>query len=174
MKQVIEIKKVSEIHQIGALPKPKHPLISVIYNRDLKTVSSIQGVKIINQLYSIFFKSSNICSPFSYGRSSYDFEEGTLVFTAPGQIMAFENDRKDPESIDPNGWSLVFHPDIFRKSNLSDKINTYSFFQYDSSEALHVSEQEKTSLEDLLEKIVQEYSQMLDRHRQHKIVANVE
>lgn len=174
MKQIIEIRKVTEMHQMGALPKPGHPLISVIYNRDLKTVSSLQGVKIINHLYTIIFKSSSVCSSFSYGKSSYDHEEGTLVFTAPGQVMKFENDSKENEQIDPDGWSLVFHPDIFRKSNSSDKMNKYSFFHYDSNEALHVSEKERSSLEDLLEKIVQEYSQMLDRHSQNLILANIE
>ena len=174
MKQVIEIKKISEMHQMGALPKPKHPLISVIYNRDLKTVSGVQGVKIINHLYTIIFKSSNVCSSFSYGKNLYDHDEGTMVFTAPGQVMEFENDSAENEQIDPEGWSLVFHPDLFRKSNLSDKMNKYSFFQYDSNEALHVSEKERSSLENLLEKLVQEYSQILDRHSQNLIISNIE
>lgn len=174
MKQIIEIKKISEMHQMGALPKPKHPLISVIHNRDIKTVTAIQDVKIINHLYTIIFKSASVCSDFSYGRSSYDFEEGTLVFTAPGQVMEFKNDNTESEQIDPNGWSLVFHPDIFRKIDLANKMSKYSFFQYDSNEALHISEQEKISLEDLLGKIEQEYSQMLDRHSQHLITSNIE
>jgi len=174
MNQVVEIKKVSQMHEMGELPKPKHPLVSVIHNTDIKTVTSIQGVKIINHLYTIIFKSSNVCSSFSYGRNSYDHEEGTLVFTAPSQVMKFENEVSGIDEIDPEGWSLIFHPDIFRKSNLSEKISKYSFFQYDSNEALHVSEKEKNSLEDLLEKIVQEYSQMLDRHSQHLIISNIE
>ncbi len=174
MKKIIEIKKVSEMHQMGSLPKPKHPLISVIYNKDLKTVSGINGVRIINHLYTVIFKSSDACSSFSYGKSSYDYEEGTLVFTSPGQVMEFENNGAENEQIDPDGWSLVFHPDIFRNSTLSDKKNKYSFFQYDSNEALHVSEKEKSSLEDLLKKIVQEYSQMLDRHSQNLIISNIE
>ncbi len=172
MKQIIEIRKVSEMHQMGELPKPKHPLVSVIYNRDLKTAAGMQGVRIVNHLYTVIFKSSNICSSFSYGRSAYDHEEGTLVFTAPGQVMEFENEGN--EQIDPDGWSLVFHPDIFRKADLSDKINKYSFFHYDSNEALHVSHQERSSIEGLLEKIVGEYNQMLDRHSQNLIVSNIE
>lgn len=174
MKQVIEIRKVSEIHQMSGLPKPSHPLVSVVYNRDLKAVANVQGVKLINHLYTIIFKSSSVCGSFSYGRSTYDYEEGTLVFTAPGQVMELGNDGVEMDQIDPDGWSLVFHPDIFRKSDLSDKISKYSFFQYDSNEALHVSEQEKTSIENLLEKITQEYSQMLDRHSQNLIVSNIE
>ena len=174
MKQTIEIYKVSEMHQMGDLPKPDHPLVSVIYNRDLKTVSDLQEVKIINHLFTIIFKSSNVCSSFSYGRNSYDHEEGTLVFTAPGQVMEFKNGDADNTEIDPDGWTLVFHPDIFRKSDLSDKMNKYSFFNYDSNEALHLSVKEKHSIEDLLQKIEQEYSQMLDRHSQHLIVSNIE
>ena len=174
MDKVIKITKVSEMHQMGDLPKPKHPLISVIYNRDLKMVPNVQDVKIINHLYTIIYKTSNECSSFSYGRSNYDYEEGTLVFTAPGQVMEFENEVSEIEQVDPDGWTLIFHPDILRKSKLSDKINEYSFFQYHSNEALHLSEQEKISIEGLLEKIVQEYSQMLDRHSQSLIVSNIE
>jgi len=174
MKQIIEIHKVSEMHQMGELPKPKHPLISVIYNRDLKTISGAQGIRIINHLYTIIFKSSAICSSFSYGRNSYDHEEGTLVFTAPGQIMEFKDDRSENDPIDPHGWSLVFHPDLFRKSDLSDKMRKYSFFHYDSNEALHISDQERLSIEDIVAKIAKENIQTPDRHSQNLIVSNIE
>ncbi|MEM8528492.1 MAG: helix-turn-helix transcriptional regulator [Bacteroidota bacterium] len=174
MQQIIKIHSVSQMHRMGGLSKPKHQLVSVIHNRDIKTISSLQGVKVINHLYTIIFKSSNICSSFSYGRSSYDHEEGTLVFTASGQVMKFDNDAEKEEQIDPEGWSLVFHPDIFRKSNLADKMSKYSFFHYDSNEALHLSGSERIAIEDLLNKIVQEYSQQLDRHSQHLILSNIE
>ncbi|MEM7660291.1 MAG: helix-turn-helix transcriptional regulator, partial [Bacteroidota bacterium] len=147
--------------------------VSVIHNRDIQTVSAMQGVKMINHLYTIIFKSSNVCSSFSYGRNSYDHEEGTLVFTAPGQVMKFDNDAGE-EEIDSEGWSLVFHPDVFRKSALAEKMNAYSFFHYDSNEALHISDTERIAIEDLLNKIIQEYSQPLDRHSQHLIVSNIE
>jgi len=88
--------------------------------------------------------------------------------------MEFENNATENDQIDPDGWTLVFHPDLFRKSNLSNTINKYSFFHYDSNEALHLSEKERSSLEDLLEKIVQEYSHMLDRHSQNLIISNIE
>jgi len=160
------------MHEMGGLPKPKHQLVSVIHNRDIQTISALRGVKVINHLYVIIFKSSNVCSSFTYGRNSYDHEEGALVFTAPGQVMEFG--KNDGAEIDPEGWSLIFHPNLFRKSGLADRINQYSFFHYDSNEALHLSEQEKTSIEELLNKIVQEYSQTLDRHSQHLIVSNIE
>ncbi|MCI5057470.1 MAG: helix-turn-helix transcriptional regulator [Flavobacteriales bacterium] len=173
MTQTLEIHKVSKMHQLGDLPPPKHPLISIISNQELKSTSNLKGIKIINYLYNIIFKSSNTCSSFSYGRNSYDHEEGTLVFTAPGQVMEFNDDNSQNEQIDPDGWSLIIHPDLFRKSQLTDKMNQYSFFQYDSNEALHVSNEERISIEDLLKKIEQEYNQTLDRHSQKLIVSNI-
>jgi len=174
MKQTIEINRVSEMHQLGNLSKPKHPLISVIHNRNIKTVSGVQEARIINNLYTIIFKSSAACSSFSYGRNTYDYEEGTLVFTAPGQVMEFEKDEAADDNIDPNGWSLIFHPDLFRKSDLSKRMGKYSFFHYDSNEALHVSDEERASIEDLLSKISKEYSQTLDQHSQNLIISNIE
>ena len=174
MQQTIEIHKVSQMHALGLLPKPKHQLVSVVYNRDLKSVENLKDVKVINHLYTIIFKSTQNCTTFSYGRNSYDYEDGTLVFTAPGQVMEFNDNEATDESIDPDGWTLFFHPDIFRKSDLSDKMGKYSFFHYDSNEALHVSDTERLAIEDLLQKIVQEYSQALDRHSQHLIVSNIE
>ena len=174
MQQTIEIHKVSQMHALGLLPKPKHQLVSVVYNRDLKSVENLKAVKVINHLYTIIFKSTQNCTTFSYGRNSYDYEDGTLVFTAPGQVMEFNDNEGTDESIDPDGWTLFFHPDIFRKSDLSDKMSKYSFFHYDSNEALHVSDHERLAIEDLLKKIVQEYSQTLDRHSQHLIVSNIE
>lgn len=171
MQQTVDIHKISQLHAMAGLPKPKHQLVSVIYNRDLESVSSLQGVKVINHLYTVIFKSSAVCSSLPYGRNLYDYEEGTLVFTAPGQVMEF-NSEENPE-IDPNGWSLMFHPDLFWKSDMADKIGQYSFFHYDSSEALHLSDDERQSIEELLTKIVQEYSQSLDRHSQHLIVSNI-
>ncbi|MDG1781929.1 MAG: helix-turn-helix transcriptional regulator [Flavobacteriales bacterium] len=174
MSEALELNRISQMHQLGGLSTPEHPLVSVIHNRDIKSVASMQGVKVINNLYAIIFKSSTVCGSFSYGRNSYDHEEGTLVFTAPGQVMEFESDSVADDEIDPDGWTLVFHPDLFRSSDLSEKINKYSFFHYDSNEALHISDKERLAIEDLLEKNVHEYSQTPDRHSQNLIVSNIE
>ena len=174
MQPTVELHSISQIHEMSGLPKPLHPMVSVVYNRDIKVTANLQGIKIINHLYTIIFKSSVGCSSFSYGRNHYDFEDGTLVFTAPGQVMHFEpNDGQAPE-IDPDGWTLIFHPDFFRKSVLADSITKYSFFNYESKEALHLSEQEKQNIEDLLDKITQEYSQPIDRHSQKLISSTIE
>jgi len=173
MKQNIEINTISQSLQMVGLPSPKHQLVSIIHNREIKSAENLQDIKIINNLYTVIFKSTNNCSSFSYGRNTYDYEDGTLVFTAPGQVMEFNN-KEEAEPIDPDGWTLIFHPNLFRKSDLANKINKYSFFHYDSNEALHLSDKEVETIEDLLDKIVQEYSQKLDRHSQHLIVSNIE
>ncbi len=113
------------------------------------------------------------CGVLLYGKNSYDYEEGTLVFTAPGQVIEYEGDFKISD--DGNeGWTLVFHPDLIRKSDLAEKINRYSFFNYDVNEALHLSDDERNTIEELLDKIIKEYSQNLDRYSQHLIVSNIE
>ena len=126
MKAPIEINKVSELHRMSGLNQPSHPLVSVIYNRELKNIADLEGVKLVNNLYTVIFKSSNQCSTISYGRNLYDYEEGTIVFTAPGQVIEFENDGAESTEIDPDGWSLVFHPDVFRKSTMSERMKMCS------------------------------------------------
>lgn len=174
MKQNIEINTISQSHQMAGLPSPRHQLVSIIHNRDIENTKNLQDVKIINNLYTVIFKSTNNCSSFSYGRNMYDYENGTLVFTAPGQVMEFKNEDTEVKIVDSDGWTLMFHPNLFRKSDLANKINKYSFFHYDSNEALHPSEVERKTIEDLLNKIIQEYSQKLDQHSQHLIVSNIE
>lgn len=151
MKQTFAINTIHQIHQVVGIKNPEHPLVSVIHNRDIKSTSSIENIKVINNLYSIIFKSTDNCSKVSYGRNSYDYEKGTLVFISPGQVLEFNKD-KDAKEVDANGWFLVFHPDLFRKFDLANKINKYSFFHYDSNEALHISDKEKETIEELLEK----------------------
>ncbi|OEK06239.1 helix-turn-helix domain-containing protein [Roseivirga misakiensis] len=173
MSNTIIINSIGQAHQAVGLVKPKHPLVSVVYVRDIKTVSDFRDVRVINNLYQIGLKSSNQCGELRYGKNSYDYEEGTLVFTAPGQVTEFKGEVEVGNQ-DMEGWTLLFHPDLIRKSSLSDKINQYTFFSYDVTEALHLSDEERRTIEELLDKIIKEYSQNLDRHSQHLIVSNIE
>lgn len=126
----------------------------------------------INNLYQITLKQLG-CGNLMYGKNSYDYEDGTLVFTSPGQVSIFEGEMPAENQTD-KGWTLAFHPDLIRKSSLADKISQYSFFNYEVNEALHLSEEELKTIEELLDKIVKEYSQNLDRHSQNLIVSNIE
>jgi AraC-like DNA-binding protein len=166
------INTISQAHQAVGLPAPKHPLVSVVKTADYRPVLDFKGLKVVNNLYQITLKQLG-CGNLMYGKNSYDYQDGTLVFTAPGQVTVFEGEM--PKENEPNsGWTLAFHPDLIRKSSLADKMSHYSFFSYEVNEALHLSEDELKTIEELLDKIVKEYSQNLDKHSQNLIVSNIE
>ncbi len=170
MKEIIRIKTVSELHTALDLEKPKHPLVAVYQHVDLVPNDAFLNVSINIDLYQVNFKMCSAGS-FQYGRNSYDFQEGTMVFMQPGQVASFEEWPHDDHT---GGWSLVFHPDLIRKSALGRHIDDYSFFSYDANEALHISEEEKQTLFDIKEKIIKEYSLNIDKHSQKLIVSNIE
>lgn len=154
------------------LSAPKHPLVTVVYNKDFDVQVDFNGTKIVNNLYQVTLKQLG-CGNLRYGKNTYDYEEGTLVFTSPGQVTMFEGEIPRANEA-AKGWILAFHPDLIRKSSLAAKMNDYSFFDYDVNEALHLSEDELDTIENLLDKIIKEYSQNLDKHSQNIIISNIE
>jgi len=170
--ETFEINTITQAHQSMGLPAPKHPLVSVVRTVDFKPTVDFSGVKVINNLYQVSLKQLG-CGNLTYGKNSYDYEQGTLVFTSPGQVTIFEGEMSADNEMD-NGWTLAFHPDLIRKSSLSDKMSHYSFFNYEVNEALHLSDEELQTIEELLDKIVKEYSQNLDKHSQNLIISNIE
>jgi AraC-like DNA-binding protein len=172
MSTTFEINTISQAHQSVGLPAPKHPLVSVVRTSDFRPTIDFRGIKVVNNLYQITLKNSG-CGNLMYGKNAYDYEEGTLVFTSPGQVTTFDGEM--PQNLeDDKGWTLAFHPDLIRKSKLADKINQYSFFNYEVNEALHLSEDERKTIEELLDKIKKEYSQNIDKHSQNLIISNIE
>ncbi len=172
MSTIFEINTISKAHQSVGLPAPKHPLVSVVRTADFRPTVDFRGIKVINNLYQITLKNLG-CGNLMYGKNSYDYEEGTLVFTSPGQVTVFDGEMPQNPEIE-NGWILAFHSDLIRKSSLGEKINQYSFFNYEVNEALHLSEDERKTIEELLDKIVKEYSQNIDKHSQNLIISNIE
>ena len=151
MRELIHIKSVSQFHQLVGHPKPKHPLVSVERDVQYGDVSDLDGIRIVADFYIIVFK-EDVCGKLTYGHNSYDFEEGTLLFFAPGQVLEYEK-SPDMASAPREAWRLLFHPDLIRKSELASQIDAYNFFDYDLSEGLHLSEDEKYTVEEILEKI---------------------
>lgn len=171
MPKTLHIKSISQFRRIVGLAKAKHPMVSIDYGLNSQNMSDLMEVKIVSDLYFIVFKGGN-CGHLTYGRNSYDFEEGTLLFFAPGQVIQYDgNPEQDHEHKEE--WRLAFHPDLIRESELSNQINAYSFFHYDTNEGLHVSEDEKTTIEEILSKILKEYNQNIDKHSQRLIIANI-
>ena len=170
MKKIIRIKSISEVHDFYGLEKPKHPLVSVLPIDDRMTNYDYGDATYTFDFYQVSLK-MGISGSVVYGRNSYDFQEGTLTFIKPGQVVKVEN----PEDIQgSSGWTLLFHPDLIRKSELGRTINKFSFFNYEVHEALHLSDDEKKSLTELVQKIEKEYNQNIDKHSQELIIANIE
>lgn len=170
MKDIFRINTISEMHEQLGLPKPKHPLVSIYRHDDIKPNMDLAGIPIAIELYLVMFK---MCAPgaITYGRNSYDYQEGTLIFMAPGQVVTYDKmDEMDMHG----GWSLNFHPDLIRRSHLGQHIDNYSFFSYEVNEALHLSDLEKQTIADIRDKIKHEYSLNIDKHSQKLIVSNIE
>ncbi|MEL6561930.1 MAG: AraC family transcriptional regulator, partial [Bacteroidota bacterium] len=168
-KEIIKISSISEMHQMLGFPKPKHPLISLIDTADLTVPHKAIGTKTVSDLYMISIKDGN-CG-MDYGRNSFDFEEGVMVFSAPGQVYTT---RREINPGDIEGWMLYFHPDLIRKTHLGEIIDDYSFFNYDVYEALHLSESEERTVNDCIANIKNEYEQRIDNHSQRVIISNLE
>jgi AraC-like DNA-binding protein len=149
-----------------------HPLVSVINfsNANPRSWNGQKNVKIHYGLYCIVLKDVTGCE-LKYGRNYYDYQEGTLVFVAPGQMMVVETDGKPYQ---PKGYGLVFHPDLIRGTSLAKSINDYNFFSYNANEALHLSERERQIVLDCFSKIEYELHRAIDKHSKKLIVSNIE
>lgn len=170
MEHIFKIETISDLNNILNQEKPKHPLVSII---DFSKVESYgeDNSKMSSSFYSIMLK--NHChGKLKYGREYYDFAEGTLLCMGPNQVLTIENDERKKDEV--VGWGLFFHPDLIRGTSLGKKIKDYSFFSYEVNEALHLSDVEKQSLYDCIQKIEQELSQNIDKHSQTLIVSNIE
>jgi AraC-like DNA-binding protein len=119
--------------------------------------------------YAVFLKQLK-CGELRYGRNYYDYQEGTLLFIAPGQVIG-DNTYQDYQ---PSGHALVFHPELIHGTTLGRTIHEYSFFAYDANEALHVSDIERHILLDCLQKIKYETAHAVDKHSKKLIAANIE
>ena len=175
MSKMIRIKSMSEMHRLMGLPEPKHPLISMIEEKELIAFSQhdsskFVGVKMASEMYSVMFK-DRISGSLTYGRTSYDFQNGTLMFMSPGQVIE-GHEYEIPD--DSNSWFLMFHPDLIRRSPLEKNIDSYNFFTYDANEALHLSKEEQGYVTSIAHQIKKEYSQNMDSHSHQLILSNLE
>jgi AraC family transcriptional activator of pobA len=162
-----DVKTIGDVHRLYNCGKPRHPLITVIDLTEVDRDRSNGDIFFRTGFYTVMCKKFD--GVLKYGRSHYDFEEGTLMFTSPNQVISSSPDTKILE-----GWGLFFHPDLLAGTELGKKIHQYSFFQYGTNEALHLSEDEKMILVDCLNKIKREYDNNIDRHTNDLIVDNLQ
>jgi AraC family transcriptional regulator, transcriptional activator of pobA len=166
VEKIVKIESVAQFNTERG-QKTLHPLVSVL---DQSASKEIQEVRYISELYIVFLKDVK-CGEMRYGRSHYDYEDGTLLFISPGQVFGFEEGAK---TIQPTGWALVFHPDLIRGTSLGRHIKDYHFFSYDAAEALHLSDKERNIVLECFQKIRYELEQSIDRHSRPLIISNIE
>ncbi|MBN9379126.1 MAG: AraC family transcriptional regulator [Chitinophagaceae bacterium] len=164
--EYVDIKSISELHDFFHYEKPLHPLITVVDLSKVDRSHRKPGAAYRLDLYSVACK--KVEGLFKYGRTTYDFSEGTLMFTAPYQVLSPGIENK------VEGWGLYIHPDFLNANNKGRKLTEHSFFGYDTNEALHISEPEKNVLEDCIKHIQREISSNLDKHSYHLILTNLE
>ena len=150
------------------LPSPLNPLITIIDHSKTQNNSS-QNQKLVLDFYNISIKRS-FKGQLKYGKNNYDFDEGTMSFIAPNQIIAVDNE----EDRNNDGWSLLFHPDLIRRYPLTKTIKNYGFFSYEINEALHLSDEEEKTIEIIVKNIQNEINSRLDQFSQDVIVTNLE
>lgn len=170
MKEIYHIKTITEIHQMLGLAKPKHPLVSVVEDFSGSEEMNLVGMRFSSDMYSISLK-SDMEGTLYYGRNTYDFQEGTLIFIKPGQVVEYESGNE--KASHERAWSLNFHRDLIRKSELGREIDNYRFFDYDAREALHLSEEEKVSIQNIVQLIQKEIELNIDQHSQKLIISNI-
>ena len=169
--QPYRIETITEFHRLRGLPKPEHPLISVLNFESIKHIPGQGSVSWINEFYSIGLK-KNFNAKMKYGQQQYDFDEGIMTFTSPGQIHSIEVDKD--EILHHSGWLLLIHPDFLWNTPLANTIKKYEYFSYAVNEALHLSEKEEATIVNIIQHIAQEYHSNIDQFSQNLIIAQLE
>ncbi|MDG4653128.1 helix-turn-helix domain-containing protein [Chryseobacterium arthrosphaerae] len=163
----LKISSISEMHDLLQLPKPLHPLVSLVDNTKMTISKDMLSRSFILNFYKISYKYSTV-GKMGYGRGYYDFNEGGMMFTSPGQILSTD------EGAEYCGYTLLVHPDFIRNYPLAKNIKNFGFFSYDTNEALHLSDQEKNTVMGLLDSITNELNTAIDEVTQDVIISYIE
>lgn len=165
MNEIMNINTVQQYNDYFGVDT-QHPLVTVIDGRKGKP---LHFCKKLYNIYAILIKDTD-CGNLKYGRSIYDYQQGAMLFLAPGQVMGSEDDGLLHQ---PEGWVLAFHPELLRGTPLAQSIRDYTYFSYNANEALHLSGHERQTIISCMEKIQEELYYPIDKHSKSLIVDNV-
>ncbi|WP_025145347.1 helix-turn-helix domain-containing protein [Pedobacter jeongneungensis] len=166
-KAPLRISSISELHALLQVPKPVHPLISLVDNSLIATNTEMLDRPFFLNFYKISYKYSTT-GRMGYGQGYYDFNEGGMMFTSPNQLISTDNEAKY------YGATLLFHPDLIRNHPLGTTIKKYGFFSYETNEALFLSEKEKKIILGLFDNINDELNTSIDEISQDVLVSYIE
>lgn len=169
-KQIHHFKSISVFHKMSGIPKPEHPLISLIDYGQVDYQTDERELSWIQDFYSIGLK-RHIQGKFRYGQQAYDFDEGLMSFVAPGQLLTITIEK---QMVKPSGWLLLIHPDFIWNTSLAKSIRKYDFFGYAINEALFMSDKEEHILIDIMQSIEREYHSNIDLSSQSIMISYIE
>ncbi|MEJ1240531.1 AraC family transcriptional regulator [Chryseolinea sp. T2] len=164
----LKFDSISELHKALGLPRPLHPLVSLINYADIKLPDDEIPKLLLLNFYKISYK-FNFTGKIRYGQGYYDFSEGGLCFYSPHQIISSAED-----GIDYSGYTLLFHPDFIRQAGLASKIKNYGFFLYSANEGLFISDKERQTLTSVFENIRDELNTPIDEFSHDVVVSHIE
>lgn len=170
--QLFHFHTITEYHRAAGLPKPAHPLISLVHMDDLQRPLADGQFSVVYDFYSISMKRVKDVK-FKYGQQSHDFDEGVLFFMSPGQVFGVTME-KGAVLHRPEGWMILIHPDFLWNTTLAKAIKQYEFFGYSVFEALYLSDKEERMLTTIAQNIEQEYHANIDRFSGNVIIAHLE
>ena len=162
-----KFESLTDLHYVLGLPKPLHPLVSLIHLEDIKILPDELPDTIVLNFYKIAYK-TRLSSKVKYGQAYYDFGEGGLIFTAPNQVF------ESPDDAVKSGYILFIHPDFLLSYPLASKMKQYGFFSYAANEALHLSDQEKETILSIFKIIDDELRSRIDDFSHDVIISQVE
>lgn len=165
----IHIQSIAQLHQLLLLPKPKHPLVSLMRFEDVPEIRIEQRTRLITDFYQITLKTECPCR-IQYGQSIFDFDQGVMSCFAPKQVSFIDKDFVSAKA----GWQLSIHPDFLRSYLLSNKIKTFGYFDYAVNEALILSEEEQSEIETIFFQLHKESMMPIDNFSQDVWIANIE
>lgn len=162
-----QFNSISDLHRVLGLPKPLHPLVSLVDNTEISVYKEELPASFLLNFYKISYK-KGLNGKIKYGQNYYDFDEGGLVFTSPNQLLATTDDTEYM------GYTLLIHPDFIRNYPLGAGIKSYGFFSYDVHEALHLSDKERSVVLAIFKNIEDELQSSIDEFSQDVIIAQIE
>ena len=166
MGEILKMDSIHDYHEFLGV-ETLNPLVSVL---NFSEVPPVRHARRNAGFYTVFLKDVK-CGDLRYGRKTYDYQEGTLVFVAPSQVAGVDDDG---ETLNPQGWVLAFHPDLLRGTSLGRKMRDYSFFSYEANEALHMSERERQIILNCFVEIQEELERAIDKHSKDIIASTIE
>lgn len=169
MGKVINIKSIHDLQRSVGLEPSRHPLFAISRLEDIPELPAAYPMSICYDFYTLGLK-RDLNGYVKYGRKKYDFQEGVMGFSAPGQVLSYERSVIEGSS----GWMFFFHSEILSKYPLAESIKDYGFFDYGVSEALHLSKKEEGLIENIFENIHTEYHQNIDKYSKSVVLSNLE